>query len=486
MSKILVCYYKDGESTAQQLRTDLLTHFGNVASPLDVSLDGTGQLEKGQRAISNCEVLVFLVTESINNKQGGLNIFQQPSNPCYQLIRAALIRRVPVVPLLISEATLPTEQEVDKDVKALARLHSFSLTTGNWKQDSIPIKRELERFVTPASSREEVASAPMTSAWPELISGGKPKSSGTETTRSKSRIPSPLPQAISRSRKPRMVERGASRPKEDTQPESPDHPQIVRLGLSAPSSVKPGNEFTARFIACLEEAETKVKEILHQLSPSTTSTLDIKRCQWLPGTTVVVALAGRWFEVDEPEQSFIWQGPHTIVDFDVYLKPDAPIGNTVLKVNVVIEGIRVAKLRMDVKISPEEPTHEKTNSVTTEAARTAFASYSSIDRQRVIDRLASIRVSAGIEVFLDCLSLRPGEEWKPRLAAEIEERDQFLLFWSKTAKDSEWVTWEWQTALHEKGISSIQIHPLENNVPPPAELSKLHFGDAFIALRDSY
>jgi TIR domain len=48
-------------------------------------------------------------------------------------------------------------------------------------------------------------------------------------------------------------------------------------------------------------------------------------------------------------------------------------------------------------------------------------------------------------VFLDCLSLRPGEKWKDKLRDEIKGREIFWLFWSRSAMKSEWVKWEWQT-----------------------------------------
>lgn len=261
-------------------------------------------------------------------------------------------------------------------------------------------------------------------------------------------------------------------------------PQEVRLGASAPSAVRPGDEFTARFIAYLEEAEEKIKTKLRRLSPLATSHLDIKRCRWRPNTEVKVILSGRGLEVEEAMQSFLWQAPHVIVDFDVKISPEVSLGTTTLKFDAFIDDIRVAKLRIDLQIT-DTIGQEQRKEVTTHCTRTAFASYSSKDRGRVVDRLASVRINAGIDVFLDCLSMKPGEVWKSTIEREILKRDQFLLFWSQAAAKSKWVTWEWQTALNEKGKQDIQIHPLQANVPPPAELSDLHFNDIFMTLRDS-
>ncbi len=234
-------------------------------------------------------------------------------------------------------------------------------------------------------------------------------------------------------------------------PESePADLQEVFLGASAPAALPPGDEFTARFVAYLEDEKDAVEAMLHQLSPRSTSVLGLKRCRWQPGTCVTVSLSGRWLEVEDAQQTFTWDSAYAMLDFDVRLGTDAPQGVTILKFDVAIDGIRVAKLRMDLEVV-DHRTASPPKTAVTEAARTAFASYASNDRQRVLDRLASIRISAGLDVFMDCLSLRPGDRWKLELAREIRSRDQFLLFWSHSAATSQWVAWEWQTALSEKG-----------------------------------
>jgi len=74
------------------------------------------------------------------------------------------------------------------------------------------------------------------------------------------------------------------------------------------------------------------------------------------------------------------------------------------------------------------------------------------------------------------------------LEFEIEERELFLLFWSIYAKQSEWVTWEWRTALRQKGLSGIDPHPLDPvfEAEPPEELKALHFGDPYMLVRKAF
>ncbi|HAR96136.1 MAG TPA: toll/interleukin-1 receptor domain-containing protein, partial [Deltaproteobacteria bacterium] len=164
---------------------------------------------------------------------------------------------------------------------------------------------------------------------------------------------------------------------------------------------------------------------------------------------------------------------------------DAEEGTIPLKFDVAIEGIVVARLRLDLEITAE-PKKTSVSTVTVEPARTAFASYSSKDRLRVLDRVDAIQISAGIDVFQDCLDLNPGEEFKPRLDNEIRERDLFLLFWSKNASESRWVNWELETALKEKGEQALQLHPLDPGVKPPRGLEKLNIGSVAMWVRKGY
>ena len=261
-------------------------------------------------------------------------------------------------------------------------------------------------------------------------------------------------------------------------------PAAVLLGASAPRRVAPGGEFTARFVAYVESAADEVGRVLEMMSPRSSHLLGLRTCHWLPGTRVKVAAYSPHMDVRPPAQEFVWIRDHMIVDFDVFVRAQAPEETAVLKFDVSIDEILVSTLRFDIDITTAAPTQRR-QVAHERPARTAFASYSSEDSTRVLDRVAAVRISAGLDVFLDCLSLHPGDEWKARLAEEIRQRDLFLLFWSSQAARSDWVKWEWETALSEKGMHAMQIHPLEPGIPPPQELKALHFGDVFMLVREA-
>lgn len=266
-----------------------------------------------------------------------------------------------------------------------------------------------------------------------------------------------------------------------------DEEEPLLLGVSAPRAVRPSDIFTARFVAYIKSSEEEVKQELLELSRGRSeSYMGVESCRWELDTHVIVKLSGKHLKVNPSESEFIWKGERNFVNFVVEVLADDSEKWTVLIYEVFIDGIRIAFIPLDLEIKSSIKSEQR-NIVVIEPAHTAFASYASLDRIRVLDRVAAVRISAGLDIFMDCLSLHPGEEWKLRLEKEISVRDIFLLFWSKNALNSEWVKWEWKKALQQKDESAIQLHPLQtvSEAPPPEELKKFHFGDIYMIVRDS-
>jgi hypothetical protein len=431
--------------------------------------------------LSDADLLVVLLGLAHEWKPGRHPWQDHSENAFCRAVARASDMQVPVLPVLIDGGILPESTELPVGVKGLSDLQPVIIPR---QGDGAGLQQLMDRIEVLVSesteplldhSRPEATAIPP--AEPKTRSGFKDacihwlKRIGRRFS---------APGTTKASQPP--VERGGLGDREDIGLTDVDGIQDVLLGASAPAALRPGDECTIRFAAYLEKEEAEMEQILHHLSPRSSSHLGIKRCRWQPGTHVTVHLYGRWLEVEDSLQSFVWDGARILLDFDARVSSVADKGVTIVKFDVFIEGIRVAKLRMDLPIT-DAVSDEMPRMVKARSVRSLFASYSSKDRQRVLDRIASIRISAGFDIFMDCLSIRPGEEWKPRIAMEIRSRDQFLLFWSHHAAESEWVSWEWKTALVEKGRQGMQIHPLENNALPPAELADLHFGDVFMAIR---
>lgn len=255
----------------------------------------------------------------------------------------------------------------------------------------------------------------------------------------------------------------------------------VHLAVSSPRAAMPGDSFSVRFAAYPLSEEALVRQQLGDLGGGRTrEQMGVARCQWARQTRVTVKVSGKHLKVEPDEQTFEWRGRSEILGFSVEVQATSA-ATTALRFEVFIQGVRVAFIPVDLALGGSPVRAEVT---TRASARTAFASYATADRSLILQKLASIRDLAGIDVFLDCLSLRPSEQWKRRIEEEIASRDLFLLFWCRHASASEWVDWEWRRALQSKGDAAFQLQPLEPpaEAPPPAELSHLHFNDPLILL----
>lgn len=263
-------------------------------------------------------------------------------------------------------------------------------------------------------------------------------------------------------------------------PRTTAHFDEVNLGASAPRMVPPSQSFVARFAAYTETNRDEVSRILQTEAPSAELRLDLEKCRWRRGARVAVYLEATEAKVMNSVQRFTWDGNSNILRFDVQVNDEVTADYIILRFDVAVEGLSITSLRPEIPVRGkcDEDGIEHPIFIEKRAPRSAFASYARKDRREVLGRVRSLQIFTGIDVFLDCLSLRPGDQWKRRLRTEINQRDVFWLFWSRHAMNSEWVDWEWRTALASKALIGIQPHPLEPSdlAPPPEELSSLQFG----------
>jgi hypothetical protein len=263
-------------------------------------------------------------------------------------------------------------------------------------------------------------------------------------------------------------------------------PQPLMFGTSAPRTCVAGSEFSVVFMAYVEAARAKaIEQVRALMGPSHEQVLDAAPdgpALWRQGTPFTVRVSGRSFSVDPPEQTFAWSGSKNIVTFAVRPLPEAT-GGAVLSMLVLVEGIVIASLPLHIAIEQRPTAPAASREAALRAPRSVFASYASKDAQDVAGRLSTLtRWAPSLDIFQDCLDLRPNEAYKPQLSMQIAARDAFLLFWSRNAAGSNWVRWEFETALATKPRDAILPMPLEDPAiaPPPPELDDLHFRDRFM------
>ena len=194
-------------------------------------------------------------------------------------------------------------------------------------------------------------------------------------------------------------------------------------------------------------------------------------------------LDGEGVIVAEAHQSLSWRGRPRSCSFLVETPRNFRAKAAQLRVRVLKGAAPVGQIRFSVAIddgaaqSAIEPAGE-----VAPRYRRAFLSYASPDRAEVLKRAQALR-AAGVDFFNDLLSLEPGERWEQRLYGEIDRCDVFLLFWSRAARESQWVRKEIEHARDEARVTGRPTEILPNILegppppPPPDALADLHFND---------
>ena len=261
--------------------------------------------------------------------------------------------------------------------------------------------------------------------------------------------------------------------------------QFVDFSIFAPEAVSHGFPFLLDVWAYLpvqrDEMVRRAAKGHRHVEVGSRGSIDLP---WQTKLTMCLTLDS--FEIENPTETFNWCGTVSNVSFMIRSSQDLPARHYPGEIKILDGGLLITRLFFEVVVIgadaglPKQAAQEITKTV--QRVHSAFASYSTKDRQQVIQRAQGI-AAVGVDLFLDVVSLRAGQRWEEELLKAIASRDVFYLFWSRNAKASKYVDREWRLALQRRGIAYIHPIPLDDPqiVPPPRELSALHFNDVFLA-----
>jgi TIR domain len=164
MRGIFISYRRDdAEGQAGRLFDDLSAHFGRDAVFMDVA-----GIKKGldfrriiDEHVTSCGVLLVMIGKrwlSATDSKGKRRL-DDPNDFVRLETAAALSRDIPVVPVLVHDAVMPTEQELPDVLKELAFRNGTELTHARWDSDVKllieDLRPYLETAATAAQSRRE-------------------------------------------------------------------------------------------------------------------------------------------------------------------------------------------------------------------------------------------------------------------------------------------------------------------------------------------
>lgn len=262
----------------------------------------------------------------------------------------------------------------------------------------------------------------------------------------------------------------------------PERGQSVNVSVVYPPVCKPATNFIVEGVLHLSGYELIVAGT-HRAAPNLTTT------QINPGTRLIANLIPpKGFSVDEAEAILTWTPPIVRVPFlinvDKCVKPGTYLPKLVIysKDVIPIELVRVY-FALNVEKNARVVSPLDWLIVHRKFPKSAFASYSTKDWERVKERVDALRPF--MDVFLDCLDLKQGQGWEETIKQELDKCDTLILFWSRAAKASKWVKMEWTHTLKYRGIEYITPNSLEppEVCPPPKKLRSLNFGSPLLLMK---
>ncbi|HYY28075.1 MAG TPA: toll/interleukin-1 receptor domain-containing protein [Chthoniobacterales bacterium] len=260
----------------------------------------------------------------------------------------------------------------------------------------------------------------------------------------------------------------------------------VFFSVFAPGTIRPTQQFILDLWAHLATQSDEVTSLAREFARD--RRLGLKAgANVTRGTVLSVMLDLPSLRVKDPTDAIVWAGTPVYASFIVEAPADAVPGAHIGRVIISASSIPIAKVTFSLPIEAAGAPSDEAPLVPVPAIRdqprSAFASYSSRDRKDVLGRVQGMtKIRRDLDVFVDVLALRSGQDWEMQIRHQIPARDVFFLFWSLNASRSKEVDREWRLALEIRGLNYIDPIPLTDPrlSPPPKELASLHFNDLYI------
>lgn len=259
---------------------------------------------------------------------------------------------------------------------------------------------------------------------------------------------------------------------------------LVHFSVTSVASMAPSKSYIICIWAYLEQKRAammaQAREEINNKAMLVHSRGPFKIAQ---GTIITVRLKISGMTTIPKKQTILWEGETGNAQFVIQIPKNTRKGSYQGTVTIYTDNISESCIYFEITVGKEE-NEVKLLSTKEYKYHKAFASYASEDRDEVFARLQMLKkIRPDMEVFIDVISIRSGEDWKQKITNEILISDVFYLFWSAAAKESPWVNWEWRSAFKQRGLDFIDPVPLVSfkKVPPPDELKDIHFDDALLA-----
>ena len=157
MGKIFISYRRDdSEGEAGRLFDDLVKRFGEASVFMDVTGIQAGRDFRKviEESVSTCGVLLAVIGKSwleVKNEAGKRRL-DDPLDFVRLETAHALQRDIPVIPVLVHGASMPTPEQLPDDLRDLHFRNCCEVTHARWSSDIEVLVKALRGFLEPPPS----------------------------------------------------------------------------------------------------------------------------------------------------------------------------------------------------------------------------------------------------------------------------------------------------------------------------------------------
>ena len=156
--RLFLCYRRDDtEDAAGRLHDSLVAAFGSdrVLMDLDSVPPGVDFHDYLTKELANVSALVVVIGRNWLSAADRFGTRLDRDTDVVRLeIRTALQRNIPIIPVLVQNASMPPAEALPEDIRPLARRNGLVPEPARWREDTDRLVKQLERLMTGGARQE--------------------------------------------------------------------------------------------------------------------------------------------------------------------------------------------------------------------------------------------------------------------------------------------------------------------------------------------
>lgn len=145
-TRVFVCYRRADSGPYAGRLADYLAKDFRVFLDLDAIRAGEAYDRASRMAAGSYDVLLAVIGKGwLETSASGVRRIEDPDDLLRQEIAAALAQDIPVIPVLVGGASMPSESELPPPLNRLCKRNAFEMSDSRWALDVARLSREIRR-----------------------------------------------------------------------------------------------------------------------------------------------------------------------------------------------------------------------------------------------------------------------------------------------------------------------------------------------------